>query len=180
VPAPAPPAIAPVWVGSPNHYSGDLHDVVALVVHTMVGSLNATDGWFQRPASQVSSHYGTGLDGRLHQYVDIRRDGSWANGVLEAGNKWSPRFGHENPNHRSITVETEDNRDPARVAVSQGEYEATLAAGQLAIAQWPSIEVVTSHHVISPRSKPICAGDRWVASGRLRQLAAELGRELLV
>jgi len=40
--------------------------------------------------------------------------------------------------------------------------------------------VVSSHHVISPQSRPQCCGDRWIASGRLAELAADLGKELFI
>lgn len=166
------------WVGSPNHYYGDLHDVVALVVHTMGGTLKGTDGWFNDPASQVSSHYGTGLAGQAHQYVDLA-NGAWANGVLEPGNKWAARFGSENPNHRSVSIETEDNGSGTQV-VTDEEYAATLGVGRIALARWPSIEVVTTHRAISPQSRPECAGDRWWSSGRIQELAQDLGLGLLL
>jgi N-acetylmuramoyl-L-alanine amidase len=166
------------WVGSPNHYTNDLEDVVAFVVHTMGGSLAGTDSWFNDPASQVSSHYGTGLRGALHQYVNLD-DGAWTNGRLEPGNKWQARYGTGNPNHRVISCETEDLGNASQV-VTDEEYAATLAAGRRAVDAWPSIEVVTSHHVISPQTRPNCCGARWIQSGRLAELAADLGREMFI
>jgi N-acetylmuramoyl-L-alanine amidase len=166
------------WVGSPNHYTDDLHDVVALVVHTMDGTLQSTDSWFGNPASQVSSHYGIGLDGRAHQYVDLA-DGAWANGTLQPGNHWAPKFGSENPNHRSISIETEDNGSGA-TPVTDEQYAATLGVGRIALARWPSITTVTVHRAISPQSKPNCAGDRWWSSGRIQELAQDLGLGLLL
>jgi hypothetical protein len=63
-----------------------------VVIHTMVGSLEGTDGYFRRLTNGVNSHFGTGGDGTIRQWVDTAvRSG--ANG---AGN------------HRSITIENAD------------------------------------------------------------------------
>lgn len=170
------------WIPSPNHYSGDLHagGVWAICVHSMAGTLESCDSWFANPASQVSSHYGVGLNGELHQYVSLE-NGSWANGILEPGNKWSPYFGStENPNHHTCcTIETEDNGSGA-TAVSDAQYAATLAACRLALGRWPEITTVTVHRAISPVSRPSCAGSRWWSSGRIQDLAQDLGLDLLL
>jgi len=66
------------------------YDVV--VVHTMVGSLVGTDGYFRGLTNGVNSHFGTGGLGEIWQWVDTAvRSG--ANG---AGN------------HRAITIENAD------------------------------------------------------------------------
>ena len=63
-----------------------------VVIHTMVGSLEGTDGYFRGLTNGVNSHFGTGGDGTKRQWVDTAvRSG--ANG---AGN------------HRAITVENAD------------------------------------------------------------------------
>ncbi|OKI00149.1 hypothetical protein A6A06_23575 [Streptomyces sp. CB02923] len=41
-----------------------------MVVHIMDGSLPGTDSWFRNPKAQASSHFGTGRDGALYQWVD--------------------------------------------------------------------------------------------------------------
>jgi len=168
-----------VWIGSPNHYTGDLYAIWALVIHTMGGTIESCDSWFKNPDSQVSSHYGTSLEGELHQYVSLD-NGSWANGILEPGNEWVGYFGSsDNPNHHSITVETEDNGTGSTV-VTDDEYAATLQACRLGLERWPGISTLTTHRVVSPSSRPYCAGDRWWSSGRLQQLARELGLDLLL
>lgn len=143
----------------------------------MGGSLAGTDAWFNNPSAQVSAHYGVGLDGSLHQYVRLT-DTAWANGVLEVGNTWPGPAGI-NPNALSVSIETEDRGDPAQ-AVTEAEYQSTLAAGRLALAAYWQIAYVMPHAVVSPRSRPSCCGDRWIRSGRLRQLAQELRREYYV
>jgi N-acetylmuramoyl-L-alanine amidase len=167
------------WVGSPNHYTNDLHNVVALVVHTMEGTLKGTDGWFNNPDNDDSSaHYGVGLQGQAHQYVALE-NGAWGNGRLEPGNHWAPKFGTENPNHRSISIETEDNGSGA-TAVTDEQYAGVLGVARIALARWPSITTVTVHRAISPQTRPECAGDRWWSSGRIQELAQDLGLGLLL
>jgi N-acetyl-anhydromuramyl-L-alanine amidase AmpD len=178
LPSPPPgPAADVEWIGSPNHYNGRFgYAVVAIVIHTMAGTLESCDSWFQNPASQVSSHYGIGLDGEQHQYVRLV-DGSWANGILEPGNQWSALVGNAaNPNYQTVSVETEDNGSGA-TPVSDAQWAGTFAVCRLALEVYPSIRYLMDHSVISPQSRPQCAGDRWRASGRFSQLAQALGLE---
>lgn len=175
---PPSPDIEPEWHPSPNYTARGLTDVVAFLVHTMGGSYEGTLSWFANPASQVSTHFSAAVDGRLAQHV-VLANAAWGNGRLEPGNKWSARYGTEWPNGRTISCETEDKGDPHQ-PVTDAEYAATLSAGRLALAAHPGIEVVSSHHVISPQSRPQCCGDRWIASGRLAELAADLGLELFI
>lgn len=175
---PPAPQIVPEWHPSPNHTPGGLTDVVAFVVHTMGGTYESCLSWFGTTASGVSAHYSAALDGRLAQHVKLT-DAAWANGILEPGNRWSARYGTQWVNGRTISCETEDRNDP-NLLVTEQEYAATLAAGRLALAAHPSIKVVTSHHVVSPLSRANCCGARWIKSGRLAQLGADLGLEVFL
>jgi len=147
---------------SPNFWPGRLADPVAIVLHTMAGTLAGTDSWFAQSASQVSAHFGVGLDGTIHQYVawDCR---AWANGIIETGNQWEPLFGSENPNNRTVSIETEDLGSGA-TPVTDAQYASVLAIGRLALARFPSITHLVGHNVISPASRPNCPGARWTAS----------------
>jgi len=139
----------------------------------MGGSLAGTDSWFGQSVSQVSAHYGVGLGGELHQYVQLG-DRAWANGVLEPGNVW-PGPDNINPNDLTVSVETEDLGNPHQ-EVTDAEYQSTLYACELAMATYPeSIEWLLSHSDISPSSRPSCCGDRWQESGRFHNLALALG-----
>jgi len=174
---PEPPQVDVRWIGSPNHYNGRAGwPVVAIVVHTMAGTLSSCDSWFQNPASQVSSHYGIGLKGEQHQYVKLA-DGSWANGILEPGNQWVGIVGNSaNPNYQTVTIETEDNGSGATPVTDQ-QYASTLAVARLAMQTYPSIKSLMGHNIISPQSRSQCCGNRWWDSGRFSQLAADLGLE---
>src|SRR5215471_18781261 len=175
LPDPPPPALDVKWIGSPNHYSGRAGmDVVALVIHTMAGTLASCDAWFRNPASQVSSHYGIGLRGEQHQYVNLW-DGSWANGILEPGNQWTPIVGNSaNPNYQTVTVETEDNGS-GNTPVTDAQYASTLAVCRLALQAYPGIRYLMGHNIVSPQSRSQCCGDRWWGSGRFEALANDLG-----
>ena len=178
LPEPPPgPEANPEFVGSPNHYYGRYgYGVVALVIHTMAGTLESCDAWFNNPSSQVSSHYGIGLAGEQHQYVKLA-DGSWANGIIESPCNWQTVVGHtENPNFSTVSVETEDNGSGA-TPVTDAQYNSTLAVCRLAKQTYPSIAWLLRHTDISPRSRPSCCGDRWVESGRFDDLAEALGLE---
>lgn len=166
-----------VWIGSPNHYNGRYgYAVVALVIHTMAGTLESCDAWFNNPSSQVSSHYGIGLGGEQHQYVKLS-DGSWANGILEPGNEWVEIVGNSaNPNYQTVTVETEDNGSGA-TPVSQEQYDGTLAVCRVALQTYPSIKYLFGHNIVSPQSRSQCCGNRWWQSGRFDDLAAALELE---
>lgn len=75
------------WLGSENFgypNAGDQgrqgHRPVALVAHTMEGSLAGCVSWFQNPVSRVSTHYAVGKDGRIVQFVR-EADAAWGNGT---------------------------------------------------------------------------------------------------
>jgi len=138
----------------------------------MAGSLGSCDNWFATTQSQVSSHYGVGLKGEAHQYVSLENT-SWANGRLEEGNIWQRRFGSDNPNDETITIETED-KGKGTQPVTDEQFATTLALCRRAIAAGNAGMVLSGHVAISPRTRPGCPGARWVASGRMEQLAREL------
>lgn len=167
-----PPTTNVIWYGSPNHSPGRAGmTVIALVVHTMAGSLASCDSWFQNPSAQVSSQYGIGLEGQQHQYVALTNT-AWANGILEAGNTW-PGLPY-NVNAQTVSIETEDKGSGA-TPVTEAMYQATLGVARLALQTYPSITWLLGHHCISPSSRPSCCGDRWRASGQFDRLANELG-----
>lgn len=173
IPGPAPDA-GVVWRDSPNFTPGRPNGApVALVLHTMSGTLAGSDSWFANSASQVSAHYGIGLDGTKHQYVRLS-DSAWANGVLEAGNVWESLFGRAWPNGRTVSVETED-RGNANEPVTDAQYNATVDVCTTAMETYPSITHLVGHKVISPQSRPNCCGARWWGSGRFDALAVQLG-----
>jgi hypothetical protein len=181
-PAPAPVPTGPFdpdndiqWIGSPNHEPGRWGTTpAALVLHTMGGSLAGTDGWFNNPTSEVSAHFGIGLNGAVHQYVSSR-DTAWANGILEDGNRWlNVMPGAWEPNYHTISIETEDLGNINR-AVTAAQFTAVANIIRLMVAKYPSIRFLMGHSAISPQSRANCPGPRWVASGKFATLAATYG-----
>jgi hypothetical protein len=76
------PLLAPgaIWRPVQNH-GGSLTGPLGLVVHVQQGD-GSLAGWFNNPASQVSSHWWISAEGVLEQYVDAELQ-AWAQ---EAGN----------------------------------------------------------------------------------------------
>jgi N-acetylmuramoyl-L-alanine amidase len=142
----------------------------------MAGSLAGCSSWFANPNSQVSAHYGVGLDGDFVRYVS-RADTAWANGLLEEGNSWPGPPG-VNPNWLTISIETEDLGDPnQQVTVQQFSTVRTLC--RTVIDTYDSIIYLMGHYVITPMSRPNCPGERWTESGLLQQLADECNLQLV-
>jgi hypothetical protein len=71
-----------------THSPMQRYDVVC--IHTMVGTLDGTDGYFRR--SGISSHFGTGGDGRIYQWLDTK---------VQSGANYRG-------NHRCISIENAD------------------------------------------------------------------------
>lgn len=164
------------WLPSPNFWKGRPHSGPnTLVIHTMAGSLLATDAWFLNPASQVSAHYGVGLNGDIHAYVRTANT-AWSNGILEEGNCWGDGW-PSNPNWWTVSIETEDLGDPNQ-EVTDEQFAAVRTVARTVIARH-GIYWLAGHNQISPRSRPNCPGERWWASGRMGQLSEETGLQLL-
>lgn len=94
-------------IPSPNFSSRDGNSVKFICVHIMDGTLAGTDSWFASPVSQVSSHYGIGLAGEIHQYVQ-EENMAWTNGIV---NQPTAKVILDNlginPNKLSVTIENE-------------------------------------------------------------------------
>lgn len=81
------------WADKSNR--GPIHSIV---LHTMVGTVQGADARFNTPNSQVSAHYGVGLNGSIYQWVDED------NVAYHAGD-WIV-------NQTSIGIECEDGTNP--------------------------------------------------------------------
>jgi N-acetylmuramoyl-L-alanine amidase len=86
--------------------------ILAVVLHTTVGTMAGTGAWFQNPNSGVSAHYCVGLDGTIHQYCREKDT------AFHAGTIRRPRAPlvkarlPESPNYYTIGVEHEDGGNP--------------------------------------------------------------------
>lgn len=91
---------------SPNFNKGRSgYKPECIVIHVMAGSLTGTDSWFANPTSQVSTHYGIGFNGEIHQYVE-EEDVAWGNGRV-SNPTYSLYKPNVNPNLYTISIEHE-------------------------------------------------------------------------
>ncbi len=100
-------------IPSPNFYTGrNNYTPVAIVIHIMEGSLSGTDSWFSSTKSNVSAHYGIGINGDIHQYVK-ETDSAWHAGRVNAPSWTLIKPGENgmyiNPNYYTIGIEHEGN-----------------------------------------------------------------------
>jgi hypothetical protein len=153
---------------------------IAFVVHTQSGGESGTVSEWLSSASQLSAHYSACVTGKLDRWIDPG-DRAWSNGVLEPGNRWcaiADECGVDpglNPNHVTITCETEDLGNGG-LPVTDGQFEAVLSAAREAKSRYPeSLRYLARHSDISPQSRAECPGDRWLTSGRFDALARLVG-----
>lgn len=90
---------------SPNKGLRGNYKPELIVIHIMAGSLSGTDNWFSSTVSQVSAHYGIGLTGEIHQYVQ-ESEVAWANGRVNNPTAKLLKPGI-NPNLYTISIENE-------------------------------------------------------------------------
>lgn len=144
------------WIGSPNFSAKSKKlKTVAIVNHIMSGSLTGTDSWFANPASKVSSHFGVGKNGEIHQYVDLKNP-AWANGGVNKPD-WSLYSGL-NPNNYTVSIEHEGESGDV---MPEAQYQATLALhrwliGELGIPV--TMDNIIGHYRIDPVNKANCPG----------------------
>lgn len=89
------------WRPVPSNFTKRGQDsVYGVVIHIMDGSLAGTDSWFRNSEAQASSHFGTGRNGALYQWVDTG-DRAWAQA---AGNRTWLSVENEGRGGDSLTV----------------------------------------------------------------------------
>lgn len=162
------------WVGRPYG------PPIAFVVHTEAGGESGTIAEFLSSSSELSTHYAVSLNGALDCFVDPG-DRAWSNGVLEPGNLWTQIANDSgvdstlNPNHITISCETEDLGEASQ-EVTRRQYNAVLYAAWESKLRFPtSLRYLARHTDISPQSRALCPGDRWLASGLFQKLAETVG-----
>lgn len=144
------------WVPSPNHSSPEGYKFIAIVDHIMSGTLDGTDSWFQNPDSQVSSHFGVGKNGEIHQYVDLQYP-AWANGFV-ANPSWPLLQSGINPNYYTISIEHEGNSGDI---FTEAQYQATLALHKwlIEVLGIPvNRDTIIGHYRIDSVNKANCPG----------------------
>jgi len=148
------PTIA--WKGSPNFNSRNGYKTLAIVEHIMAGTLTGTDSWFANPASKVSSHFGVGKNGAIHQYVELENS-AWANGSVNNPN-WPLLISGVNPNYYTVSIEHEGESGDV---MPEAQYQATLALHQWLIATLGipvTRDTIIGHYRIDSVNRARCPG----------------------
>lgn len=109
------------WHPVRNYTRGGQDEVRGVVVHIMAGTLDGTQGWFNNPTAQASSHFGTGKAGALRQWVDTD-DRAWAQ---SAGNRTWLSVENEGQGGDTLTEQQLDD-NAAVLAWAHTEYDVPL------------------------------------------------------
>jgi N-acetylmuramoyl-L-alanine amidase len=160
---------------TPNFRKGRLGmKPVAVVIHTMEGSLAGTDSWFASEDSQVSAHYGIGRNDEVHQYVD-EQDTAFHCGTVK-NPSWPGLYrgkGRQvvNPDFYTIGIEHEGN---ASSDWSEAMYKASAEMIAGVCARW-NIPVDRQHIIRHSdiRADKSCPGNR-VDLERLIEMARQV------
>lgn len=111
---------------TPNYLKGrNGYKPEAIVIHIMAGTLVGTDAFFSQASSQVSSHYGIGVGGEVHQYVQ-EEDTAFHAGQIVPPTSWKLlKAPPANPNSYTIGIEHEGQQDSVWTDI-QKKTSATL------------------------------------------------------
>jgi N-acetyl-anhydromuramyl-L-alanine amidase AmpD len=133
------------WRGGPVTNSSDRgKNVPCLIVgHISAGTFDSLDSWFTSAGNKTSSaHFGVSRDGRIHQYVDIRRM-AWANGIAAADIVRSNTAAVKerpgiNPNLYSVSIEHEGYNvlDAVGRIVEKRGLDGDLTDAQFSASAW--------------------------------------------
>lgn len=144
------------WKGSPNFGSRNGYKTLAIVEHIMEGTLIGTDAWFANPASKVSTHFGVGKNGAIHQYVKLENS-AWGNGSVNKPD-WRLLIPGINPNYYTVSIEHEGKSGDV---MPEAQYQATLALHQWLIATLDipvTSDTIIGHYRIDSVNRARCPG----------------------
>lgn len=154
---------------SPNFSARIAFKPELVVIHIMAGSLIGTDSWFATTDSQVSAHYGIGLKGEIHQYVNEK------NRAWHAGRVSGPTFKlykpGVNPNDYTIGIEHEGqdlSKNPqAQIQASADLVKAICTRWNIPIDR----DHIIGHYQVFDR-KPNCPGTDKTVIDKIIKLAS--------
>lgn len=164
-----------------NSSSRDGHKPIAIVNHVVAGSGSSCDNWFRSSGNNVSSaHFCVWENGRITQYVDIRRM-AWANGLT------FDRI----PKAKSSLVRSKKNINPNKYTISiehaghTGKLTPEQFAATVYLHKWIRDEVkriygvtipfdrehILGHFEIDPVRKPNCPGPDFPWTNLMKSLS---------
>lgn len=145
-----------IWKGSPNFSNPKGYKVIAIVDHITSGTLIGMDAWFATLTSKVSSHFGVGKDGAIHQYVDLKYS-AWANGEINKPS-WPLLISGVNPNYYTISIEHEGESGDV---MPEAQYQASLSLHRWLISTLDipvGRDTIIGHYRIDSVNKSNCPG----------------------
>lgn len=101
------------FVQSPYFQSRNNRKVIAIVIHTMVGTYEGTIQYFKNNSRQVSAHYCLSLEGAVTQMVDLSLGANHAGNVDKPVAKVVLANPGINPNWYTVGIENADDSNPA-------------------------------------------------------------------
>ena len=160
---------------SPNCFSRNGWKPDMIVCHIAEGTYDGTIRWLCNPASQTSSHFVVGKDGRIAQLVPLDQ-AAWCNGTSMAAND-KRYFGKStletvrerktNANYYTISIEHEGYWKDGRGKLTAAQQEASVGLIRYIrteIKRLYGMEVpadrehIVGHYEINPITKPCCPG----------------------
>ena len=165
------------WIGSPNfgYPRGTKgrkgHKVLAIVNHTMEGTLRGTDSHFSSSVNKVSAHFGVGKRGQIHQYVDIH-DAAWANGGVREPS-WALLPARVNPNLVTVSIEHEGRSGEP---LTSEQYKATVELQRWLVKEFSlkvSQDTIIGHHMLNSITRPNCPGPAFPWAQLFKDLEGE-------
>lgn len=160
---------------SPNFGERNGFKPEIIVLHIMAGSLTGTDSWFATSESQVSSHYGIGFTGEIHQYVPEEKK-AWTQGLkIPPINKPLFKLYKQgvNPNDYCIGIEHE-GEDLS--IVKEAEINASVELIKDIAKRW-NIPIdrdhIIGHYEVDPIRKPNCPATDKSIIDRIVRMAQE-------
>lgn len=161
---------------SPNCFSRNGWKPDMIVCNIAEGTYDGTVGWLCNPASQTSSHFVVGKDGRVAQLVPLDQ-AAWCNGTSMAAND-KRYFGKStletvrerktNANYYTISIEHEGDWKDGRGKLTAAQQEATVEliryirteVKRLYGSEIPADRKhIVGHYEINPITKPCCPGE---------------------
>lgn len=129
---------------------------VAIVIHVMDGTLKGTDAWFNDPSAKVSAHYGVGVDGSIHQYVNEDDTAFHAGIVVNPTAKLVLASPNVNPNFYTIGIEHEGHAEDAWTPQQSAASAALVADIAARRSIGLDVDHVFAHHEV--RASKTCPG----------------------
>ncbi|GER81984.1 MAG: N-acetylmuramoyl-L-alanine amidase [Thermogemmatispora sp.] len=155
-----------LWRPSPHYFAGRRGERPRwIIVHGTAGFATAEEvvAFFQRPETEVSTHYLIARDGRIFQLVR-EADAAWGNGAVSRGHdRWWRTI--SNPNYATLSIEhhklRRDNSDELTEAQKQASFllidhlcERHGIPRRRADAQGG----ITGHFSLDPQGRSYCPG----------------------